>query len=125
MRRDVATRSRRTRFSARQVSAAKAAGCSRTRNEQRLHVCAAYHSGIRRLEALSQFSLLDERARNNKGFLQAFGLPECDIEKSIAEIGPLGLVPATERRMVSIGCGDDQHIGARQTRDKDSGIAGR
>src|SRR6266702_3907169 len=57
-----------------QASAAKAAGCSRTRNEQRLHVCAACHSGIRRLEVLALFSLLDEPARNNKGVLQAFSL---------------------------------------------------
>src|ERR1700675_984431 len=102
------------------VSAAKAAGRSRSRNQQRLHVCAAGHSGTRRLEVLSQFSLLDERARNNKGVLQAFSLPECDVEKSIAEIGPLGLVPAAERRMVGIGRSDDQHIGVRETRDEDS-----
>src|SRR6267142_4144921 len=69
-----------------QASAAKAAGCSRTRNEQRLHVCAAGHSGIRRLEVLALFSLLDEPARNNKGVLQAFSLPECDVEKGVAEI---------------------------------------
>jgi hypothetical protein len=62
---------------------------------------------------LSQFSLLDERARNNKGVLQAFSLPECDVEKSIAEIGPLGLVPASERRMVGIR--DDQRIWVRET----------
>src|SRR6266481_5329633 len=74
-----------------QASAAKAADCSRTPDEQRLHVCAACHSGIRRLEVLAQFSLLDKRARNNKGVLQAFGLPECDVEKGVAEIGPLGL----------------------------------
>src|SRR5882672_5323617 len=108
-----------------QASAAKAAGCSRTRNEQRLHVCAACHSGIRRLEVLAQFSLLDERARNNKGVLQAFSLPECDIEKGVAEIGPLGLVPAAERRMVGIGRRDYQRIGVRETRNKDPGIAGR
>jgi hypothetical protein len=74
---------------------------------------------------LAQFSLLDKRARNNKGVLQAFSSPECDVEKSIAEIGPLGLVPAAERRMVGIGRSDDQHIGVRETRDEDSGIANR
>src|SRR6266700_6199650 len=57
----------------------------RTRNEQRLHVCAAGHSGIRRLDVLAQFSLPDERASNNKGVLQAFSLPERDVEK--AELG--------------------------------------
>jgi hypothetical protein len=65
---------------------------SRTRNEQRLHVCTACHLGIRRLEVLAQFSLPDERARNNKGILQAPCLPKCSVEKGIAEIGPLGLV---------------------------------
>jgi hypothetical protein len=52
---------------------------------------------------LAHFSLLDERTRNNKGILQAFSLPECDVEKGIAEIRPPGLVPAAERRMVGIG----------------------
>jgi hypothetical protein len=56
------------------------------RNEQRQHVCAACHFGIRWLEVLAQFSLLDERARKNKGILQAVYLPKCDVEKGIAEI---------------------------------------
>jgi hypothetical protein len=64
--------------------------------------------GIRRLEALAQFSLFDERARNNKSVLQALSLPECDIERGVAEIGPLGFVPAAERRMVGIGRSDYQ-----------------
>src|SRR6266487_4399957 len=102
-----------------------AADCSRTRDEQRLHVCAARHQRIRRLEVLAQFSLPDERARNNKGFLQASSLPERNVEKGIAEIGPLGLVLAAERWMVGIGRGDDQDIGVSETRDKDAGIAGR
>jgi hypothetical protein len=72
------------------------------RNEQRQHVCAACHYGIRWLEVLAQFSLLDERARKNKGILQAVYLPKCDVEKGIAEIGPLGLVLAAERRMLGI-----------------------
>src|SRR6266513_3905495 len=109
----------------RQASAAKAAGSSRTRNEQRLHVFAACHKGIRRLEALAHFSLFDKRARNNKGVLQAFSLPECYIEKGVAEIGPFGFVPAAERWMVGIGRGDYQRIGVRETRDEDPGIAGR
>ena len=46
--------------------------------------------------------------------------PERSIEKGIAEIGPLGLVLAAERRMVGIGRGDYEHIGVRETRDKDS-----
>ena len=72
-----------------------------------------------------KFSLLDERTRNNKGVLQAISLPKCDVENSIAEIGPAGLIPAAERLMIGIGRGDYQHIGVRETRDKDSGIAGR
>ena len=59
---------------------------------------------------LVQFSLLDERTRNNKGVLQAISLPKCDVEKSISEIGPPGLIPAAERLMVGIGRGDHQHI---------------
>src|SRR3954469_23554941 len=101
----------------------EAVGRSWTRNEQRLHVCAASHQGIRRFEVLAQFSLLDKRARNNKSVLQASGLAECDVEKGIAEISPLGLVLAAERRMVGIGRGDYQQIGGRETRDKHSGIA--
>src|SRR5438045_7179720 len=104
--------------------AAKAAGRSRSRNQQRLYICAAGHSGVRRLEVLAQFPFQDERARNTKRVLQTFGLPERDVEKRIAEIGPLGLVLAAERWMVGIGRGDDQHIGIRETRAEDSGIAG-
>ena len=50
-------------------------------------------------------------------------MPECDIEKGVAEIGPLGFVRAAERRMVGIGRRDYQRIGVRETRDEDSGIA--
>jgi predicted transcriptional regulator len=85
-----------------------------TRNKQRLHVCAACHYGIRWLEALAQFSLLDKRARKNEGILQAINLPKCDVEKGVAEIGPLGLVLATERRMVGIGRGDYEYVGVRE-----------
>src|SRR6267142_1416793 len=103
----------------------KPAGCSRTRNEQRLHVRATRHLRIRWLEALAQFSLQDELACNRKGVLHALGFPERDIEKCFAEIGPLGPVLAAERRMISIGRGDDQRIGAGEMRDEDAGIAGR
>jgi hypothetical protein len=34
--------------------------------------------------------------RNNKGILQTFSFPKCDVEKGVAEIGPLGLVLAAE-----------------------------
>jgi hypothetical protein len=40
---------------------------------------------------LAQFSLLDERARNNKGILQTFSFPECDIEKGIAAVSARGV----------------------------------
>src|SRR5262249_28170505 len=68
------------------------------RNKQRLHICATRHLGTRRLEVLAQLVLFDQSTRLNKGILQAFRLPKCDIEKGIAEIGPLGLVAAAERR---------------------------
>ena len=84
-----------------------------TRNKQRLHVCAACHHGIRWLETLAQFSLLDKRARKNEGILQAINLPKCDVEKGAAEIGPLGLVLATERRMVGMR-GDYEYVGVRE-----------
>src|SRR5262245_33004920 len=80
----------------------KAASCSRTRSKQWLHVLAARHLRIRRLEALAQFPFQDELARESKGILQIFGFPQRDVEKRVAEIGPLGLVPAAERRMVGI-----------------------
>ena len=88
--RDSFTGSMRTMFHTR--VGCESSRLSRTRNEQRLHVCTACHLGIRRLEVLAQFSLPDERARNNKGVLQAPCLPKCSVEKGIAEIGPLGLV---------------------------------
>jgi len=52
-------------------------------------------------------------------------LPECDIEKGVAEMGPFGFVPAAERWMVGIGRGDYQRIGVRETRDKDPEIVAR
>src|SRR3954464_15934964 len=96
----------------------EAVGRSWTRNEQRLHVCAASHQGIRRFEVLAQFSLLDKRARNYAGVLQASGLAECDVEKGIAEITRPGLVLAAERRMLPRGRGDYQQIGCRGGRRK-------
>jgi hypothetical protein len=60
---------------ARVLTTAKPAGRSRSRNQQRLHVCAACHLGTRRLRVLSQFSLLDQRARNNKRLLKAVSVP--------------------------------------------------
>jgi hypothetical protein len=70
---------RSTQASARAVS-------SWTRNKQWLHVYAACHCGIRWLEVLAQFSLLDKRARKNEGILQAINLPKGDVEKGIAGV---------------------------------------
>jgi len=63
----------------------------------------------------AQLSLGDELARRRKGILHIFRFPQRDVEEGIAEIGPLGLVPAAERRMVGIGGGDDQRIGAGES----------
>jgi hypothetical protein len=41
---------------------------------------------------LAEFSLPDKRARIEKRILQAYWLPERDVEKGVAEISPLGLV---------------------------------
>src|SRR6266851_2275392 len=94
MRRDSVTRSIRARFSAHIGVGGEAGRSFKVVQSATAAVCAACHSGTRRLKVLSQFSLLDERARNNEGVLQALSLPECDVEKSIAEMGPLDLVPA-------------------------------
>src|SRR5262245_57461685 len=83
-------------LSHRSVPQNKAAGRSRARNEQRVHVCATCHLGIRWLKVVAQFPLSDESACNEKGILHAFSLTESDIEKGIAEIGPLGFVLAAE-----------------------------
>ena len=44
----------------RAIASALAAGCSRASDEQRQHVCAPCHEGIRRFEVFPQFSLPDE-----------------------------------------------------------------
>jgi hypothetical protein len=65
MRRDSVTRSYRRGFGTHRRRRRSPAVRSRSRNQQRLDVCAARHLGIRRLKVLLQFSLLDKRARNN------------------------------------------------------------
>ena len=75
---------------------------------------------MRGLEVLAQLVLSDESARKNKGILQTFRLPERDVEEGIAEIGPLCLVPAAERRVKGVRGGDYQHIRLRETWDEDS-----
>ena len=75
---------------------------SRASDEQRQHVYTACHKRIRRLEMLPQFPLPDECARVEKCIRQAAGVPaERDVEKSVAEIGPLRLVLTAERGMVA------------------------
>src|SRR4029453_18893463 len=63
-------------------------------HEQRLNVSTSGHLRVRRLEALTQLSLQDERARNKEGVLQIRRSAQRNIEKGIAEIGPLGPVLA-------------------------------
>jgi hypothetical protein len=50
---------------------------------------------------LAQLVISDEPARNNKGILQTFSFPECDVEKGIAKICPPGLVLAAEWRITA------------------------
>src|SRR5262245_6557687 len=76
-------------------------------HEQGLHVSAARQLRVRWLETLTQFSLQHQRAREKKSVFQIISPAERSIEKSIAEIGPLGFVLATERRMVRVCCRDD------------------
>ena len=51
---------------------------------------------------LPQFALADQPARIEERILQACIVPERDVEKSVAEIGPLGFVLASERRVLSV-----------------------
>ena len=98
---------------------------SRAGDEQGLHVCAARHLRVRRVKALAQFSLRYKRAGKKEGFFQGLRLAKSDVEKRIAEIGPLGLVLASKRCMVGIRCGDDKCISICKARNEDPRIAGR
>src|SRR5262249_34659185 len=59
---------------------------------------------------LAQFSFQHQRTRHKEGVFQIIGAAQRSIEKGVAEIGPLGFVLASERRVVSICCGDDKRI---------------
>ena len=56
--------------------------------------------------------------------LSGFRLAKSDVEKGIAEIGPLRLVLAAKRCMISIRCGDDKRISICEARNEDARIAG-
>jgi hypothetical protein len=80
-------------------------------NEQWQDVRAARQQGIRRLEMLPQLSLPNEGAGIEKRVFEAASLPKRDVEEGVTGIGPLGLVLTSERRVVGVGRGDDQHVG--------------
>jgi hypothetical protein len=66
---------------------------------------------------LAQLVISDEPARNNKGILQTFSFPECDVEKGIAKICPPGLVLAAANygaSSVTGNGGDAPRLVARQ-----------
>ena len=56
--------------------------------------CTYSPPAMRGFDGSKRSRIVDEQARHNKGVLQACSLPECDIEKGIAEIGPFGFVIA-------------------------------
>src|SRR5262249_13205846 len=97
----------------------------RAGDEQRLHVCASRHLRVRWVEALAQFSLQDQRTRNNKGVFQSRGLAQGNIEKRIAEIGPLGFVLTSERWMAGVCRSDHERISIGEGRYEDARIASR
>jgi len=80
---------------------------------------------VRGVEALAQFSVRYKSAGKKEGVFQGLCLAKSDVEKRIAEIGPLGLVLAAKRCMVSIRCGYDKRISICEGRNEDARIAGR
>ena len=94
-------------------------------DEQGLHVCATRHLRARAVKALAQFSVRYKSAGKKEGVFQGLRLAKSDIEKGIAEIGPLGLVLASKRCMVCLRCGDDKCIRICEARNEDARIAGR
>jgi hypothetical protein len=71
---------------------------------------------VRWLKALAQFSPRHQRTRHEEGVFQIVGPAERSIEKGITEIGPLGFVLTSERRVVSVRRGDYQRISICQAR---------
>ena len=95
------------------------------RHQQGLHFSTASHLRVRWFKPLVQFSPQYQRTRHKEGVFQIIGSTECSIEKGVAEIGPLGFVLASERRVVSICRGDDKRISIGETRYEDARIASR
>jgi hypothetical protein len=98
---------------------------SRSSDEQWKHTRAARELRIGRLEVLPQLSPPNQRAGFDKRVLQTDRLPKGYVEERVAEVGPLGLVLTPERGVVGISRGNNEHVGARQTRDEDPGKASR
>ena len=95
------------------------------RHQQRLHVSTASHLRVRWFKTLAQFSPQYQRTRHKEGLSQSIGATERSIEKGVAKIGPLGLVLASERRVVSVCRGDDKRISISETRYEDTRMASR
>ena len=72
------------------------------RHQQGLHFSTTSHLRVRWLKALAQFSPKHQRTRDKKGVFQIIGSAQRSIEKGIAEVGPLGFVLASERRVLSV-----------------------
>src|SRR5262249_43244479 len=90
-----------------------------------LYFSTARHLRVRWFKALSQFSPRNQRTRDKECVFQIIGPAKRSIEKGIAEVGPLGFVLASERRMVSICRSDYKRISIGETRYKHARIASR
>src|SRR6476469_3031919 len=95
------------------------------RHQQGLHVSTASHLRVRWFKTLAQFSPQYQRTRHKEGVFQSIRATERSIEKGVAKIGPLGLVLASERWVVSVCRGDDKRISISETRYEDARIASR
>ena len=94
-------------------------------HEQGLHFFTARHLRVRWLKALAQFSPRHQLTRHKEGVFQIVGPAESGIEKGITEMGPLGFVLTSKRRVVSVRRGDYQRISISQARYEDARIASR
>src|SRR5262249_11763467 len=75
--------------------------------------------------ALPQFSPQHQRTRHNERVFQTIGAAQRSIEKGIAKIGPLSLVLASERPVVSVCRSNYKRISIGETRYEDARIASR
>src|SRR5262249_8090689 len=80
--------------------AARGARTSGLGHQQRLDISASGKLRVRGLEALSQLPLANQNLRPLVGVVQIVGLPERDVEESIAEVSPFGAVLAAEGGVV-------------------------